>query len=321
MKAIHFALLGTIAAWGASSTSLNGEANTNGRTFSVALDNDTVTGTDQNYTSGFEVTWSKWGRSSYTEGARYASNVKLDIPISGRLASRGSETLSFRSIAVGQKIYTPSELSRYDYDSEDRPYAGWTYIRLSYEFASVNDRKRIAVEGGTFGPNSFAGDFQRSIHDLIGSASPNGWAHQVENQLAADLILEREKRIASRRLAGDYRFVASSTERITLGTANTNLQLGLVARLERNVATFKPRKIHYFSRAQLSAVGRDRTLSGPHPNSDRRVRKSTLVSEFEVGIEYRTQKGNLLFSIIRVGRQFEGQTSPHYYGTIRYTFW
>ncbi|MDQ8184576.1 lipid A deacylase LpxR family protein [Pelagicoccus sp. SDUM812002] len=292
-----------------------------GKLVSVQLQNDAVAGTDENYSSGLEVVISKWIRSYSSYATEYSGDEVYNPPTPGVLGFNSQHISIFNSVAVGQKIYTPSDLSETRYIPNDRPYAGWSYIRLSHERASTERRNRVAITAGTFGPNSLAGELQRSFHKLISSQEPRGWDHQIENEIAIDLTLERESRIYTRRVARDYRFTLSSSQQATLGTANTNLKLGLVASLGKGTSRSKQASTRYFSRVTASHVGRDRTLNGPLPAGYDSVRKSSIVSEFEFGLERTMKFGRLAVSVTRRSRQFEGQASSQTFGTIRYTFW
>ncbi|EDY82519.1 hypothetical protein VDG1235_2142 [Verrucomicrobiia bacterium DG1235] len=296
-------------------------AHSQGNALSVTLQNDAVAGTDHRYSSGFEFTSISW--------KRHASLAPFDAPpewfayppAPGALTRVAGDSFQFRTLAVGQKIYTPSDLSRSDYIARDRPYAGWTYVKIANEKSSAAQRSLIAIEAGTFGPNSQAGDFQRSIHKFIGSATPRGWEHQVQNKIAADLVLERENRLFSRRIPGDYRLNLSAAEQLTIGTARAHLKLDWIARLGKGNTGSRRPSIQYFSRASLSLVGRDRSLSGPLPGEFTRVAKSSLVPAFELGFEYRVGKRSLAFSLIQQGRQFKSQAGNHTFGSLRYTVW
>lgn len=286
-----------------------------GKALSLLVENDTVAGTDKHYSSGFEVAWTYWNRNV----------TPTPFPIGPTEPQLPSFFLggdySLRSFAIGQKTYTPADLTRSDYIHGDRPYAGWSYLRLSRTRATDHQRNSIAIEVGSFGTDSQAGSLQRSFHELIGSTLPRGWEHQIKNQIAADLILQREDHLLSQRVAGDYRLKMSSFEKLTLGTANTRLQLGLAANFGKGPTAANRRSLRYFSRASTTLVGRDRTLSGPLADGLARVRKSSLVSELEIGVERLLRKSSIRLSLVRQGRSFEGQDRAHTYGSLRYSFW
>lgn len=292
-----------------------------GKLVSVEVQNDAVAGTDENYTSGLEIVISKWVRAYPSYATEYSGEEVHHPPTPGILGFNSQYVSKTTSVAIGQKIYTPSDLSETRYIPNDRPYAGWSYVRFSQEQTSTEQRKRVAITAGTFGPNSLAGDLQRSFHKLISSEEPRGWDHQIGNEIAIDLTLERESRIYRRRVSSDYRFTLSSSQQATLGMANTNLKIGLVASLGKGPNRSEHASTRYFSRATAAHVGRDRALNGPLPAGYESVRKSSIVSELEFGLEHTMKFGRLAVSVTRRSRQFEGQTSPQTFGTIRYTLW
>ncbi|MDQ8201196.1 lipid A deacylase LpxR family protein [Pelagicoccus enzymogenes] len=292
-----------------------------GQFLSFTLENDAPNGTDRYYSSGIEVTWSKWQR------LLPALPFELSFPAPPPPAIRdlpnfhAGQSYSLRSIAVGQQIYTPADLSNPDYLPSDRPYAGWSYLQLSLARAWGHRRQSVAIEVGTFGPNSQADEAQSSFHKLIGSAVPQGWEHQVKNHVSADLILTRDDRLLSQRILGDYRLNLSSSQKLRLGSANSKLELGFATDFAKGTPGSDRRSIRYFSRGSISLVGRDRSLSNPYRESSTGVAKASLVPRLEAGFEYQLPKAKLSFSIVRLGKQFASQEGDHSFVSISYSLW
>ncbi|BDG01401.1 lipid A deacylase LpxR family protein [Anaeromyxobacter oryzae] len=147
--------------------------------------------------------------AQYTQGLRVSTRWESPAPLS----SRGRERLGF---AVGQNIYTPSDIRTVDLEAlrHDRPYAGWLYAAFLWELAL--DRSPLSLRAGedargdgasavgvdvafgTTGPRSGASAVQTSFHqllrDLSGDAAsppaPAGWSvYQTRNRLTADVAV------------------------------------------------------------------------------------------------------------------------------------
>ncbi|MCL9782318.1 lipid A deacylase LpxR family protein [Vibrio sp. S4M6] len=144
-------------------------------TLSVGVDNDGVFGVDRDYTSGVFI--------DYTSGGMTPSlGLK---PLS--LAVWGVSSMDKIGITLGQKIYTPTDISSSQPQINDRPYAGYLYLETNYISLSPNVAQRINLTFGTTGERSRAKESQELIHSIIGSDEPQGWQYQVDNQFAGGI--------------------------------------------------------------------------------------------------------------------------------------
>jgi hypothetical protein len=146
----------------------------------------------------------------YTQAARLTTRWDSPAPLS---SGGGRERLG---VAIGQNIYTPSDIRVTDLDAlrRDRPYAGWLYAALLWdvvredapfslrlgEDARGDGASTIGAEVafGTTGPRSAAGpvqtNFHRFLRDLNGDPAsppdPAGWdLYQTRNRLTLDIEL------------------------------------------------------------------------------------------------------------------------------------
>jgi hypothetical protein len=149
----------------------------------------------------------------YTQGARLTTRWDSPAPLS---SGGGREQLG---VAVGQNIYTPSDIRVTDLDTlrHDRPYAGWLYAAILWDLvrddapfslrlgedARGDGASTIGAEVafGTTGPRSGAGpvqtNFHRLLRDLNGSPTsppdPAGWdLYQTRNRLTFDMAIHYE---------------------------------------------------------------------------------------------------------------------------------
>jgi lipid A 3-O-deacylase len=107
------------------------------------------------------------------------------------------KTSTAYSWAIGQNIYTASDITVPDIIPGDRPYAGWLYFNLKKYSNSIKARRRISSELslGVIGPAALAGPVQKGVHKIINSPEPKGWPHQIKNSPAISYSLELEDQL------------------------------------------------------------------------------------------------------------------------------
>src|SRR5262245_58453072 len=98
--------------------------------------------------------------------------------------------------AIGQNMYTPSDITTNPPDPNDRPYGGYLYFGLLNSIKGhtlgIRDFHRFEVDLGVVGPPSLAEQTQKLVHAAIGSHRPRGWDYQIESRLAASLVYDWE---------------------------------------------------------------------------------------------------------------------------------
>ena len=139
---------------------------------SLTSDNDAPFGVDNDYTNGLFF--------SYT--TRMLSDSSRIKPLS--LSTQSFDKLEF---VLGQKMYTPDNISSSFPIANDRPYAGFLYSEMNYLTILPERMSRYNVTLGTVGENSLAQQAQRFVHDMTDSEYPNGWEFQVDEGLVANL--------------------------------------------------------------------------------------------------------------------------------------
>jgi hypothetical protein len=165
-------------------------------TFLLYWENDYFGGTDRHYTNGGKIAWltadlSDWGRE---DGWR--RSVLNALPFINRQGTQKN-----LGVALGQKMFTPRDISAPNPDPEDRPYAGWTYVEFSFLAKTSTRADTIAVQLGMVGPHSYAGDLQTWIHELIDGEVPQGWDYQLQDEFGVNVAWERKWRIYARTLS------------------------------------------------------------------------------------------------------------------------
>ena len=142
--------------------------------FSFHLENDVFALADRYYTHGVKLSW-----------------------ISPDRMSQNSDPLSRQAISLsfGQNIYTPYDIEREDLIEDDRPYAGISYFTLAVHRKKDQTMDTFEFLVGIVGPSSLAKQMQRFVHSLYRGTRPQGWHHQLKDEIVFDLVYDKKWRI------------------------------------------------------------------------------------------------------------------------------
>lgn len=323
---------------------LPGELHFSGAT--IRLDNDSITGTDRDYTHGLIIS----AESEILEN--YAFNGCLPLPL--RLhknliqyftpdwfASPRMDPAFTATVKVGQAMYTPSALERRDLIVNDRPYAGIFYaglgINQSYQKPPMDILDSQEIVLGVIGPAALAKEFQDAAHDFYGDRRFDGWSHQLHNEPAAQVTMTRKVKIRRDTglfipgFSGDYvkSFGAS------IGNIETSAKASLETRVGNNIpnnfgnslmmetssnAAAIPSGIYLFTILEAKIIWYDFSLDGNIWQSSHSVARRTFVGTGAIGLsaQIKIDGSYYRFSIMDVYRtlEFDEQESPHAYGSV-----
>jgi hypothetical protein len=144
-----------------------------------SLENDTLTGSDNNYTNGIGFTWTTANVANYDADSFVAKWTGFwdFLPLVGRNGTR-----TYASWTVGQEMNTPDDIEDPTPPEDDQPYSGVLY--LDSALYSRHDRWGHAwhLRLGVVGPASQADDVQEQFHEMIGDDKPRGWDYQLPNE-------------------------------------------------------------------------------------------------------------------------------------------
>lgn len=212
------------------------------------LENDLFTGTDQNYTSGVGLTLVSTdipGRlrpECLPAPARlHARLVQFLNPGFWAEADNPAATQNV-TLRFGQSMYTPADKSRTDLITNDRPYAGLLYLGLAWNRRrqpageqELLDTREITL--GVIGPWSLAEQSQNLVHDLRGFDRFLGWNHQLHNEPAFQLAMDRKFKAPGGVGAILPGFSADAIRSVglRLGNIETSATLGIEGRIGWNL--------------------------------------------------------------------------------------
>ncbi|OQY06023.1 MAG: hypothetical protein B6I22_06540 [Desulfobacteraceae bacterium 4572_123] len=203
------------------------------RTFSFYFENDLFADTDRHYTNGIKLSWISNDLTGY---AKSGSLPDWSLPIIRRLPFINEQGLQRNvGLSIGQNMYTPGDISSEDPLEDDRPYAGWTYFGIGLH--SKNERRldSMEIQLGIVGPDSFAEQTQKFVHELSGCQSPNDWDNQIKNELGLAVVYERKWRLLYSGTVGKSGLDLIPHLGGALGNVYTYANAGMEARIGWNI--------------------------------------------------------------------------------------
>ncbi len=148
------------------------------------FENDVFSGQDSDYTNGVRLAY----LSPETTIPHWLDAGASALPF---FASEGHKRWS---VAVGQNMYTPSDILVKAPQPDDHPYAGWTYGSVGVISDTGRTLDNLQLTLGMVGPASGAAQTQDFVHSLINSRDPQGWKYQLHNEPGIILTYERKWR-------------------------------------------------------------------------------------------------------------------------------
>ncbi|MGZ9032357.1 MAG: lipid A deacylase LpxR family protein [Burkholderiaceae bacterium] len=150
-----------------------------GGAWTLTVENDIGTGSDNNYTNGFGVTWVSKSIDTYEEQSfvRRWGQFWSFLPFVGNEGHR-----TYAAWSVAQEMHTPDDITVPNPPLDDQPYAGVLYLDNVIYSKGPRMTHAWQLRVGVVGPASQAEHVQRWIHDLVNSDEPMGWDTQLPNE-------------------------------------------------------------------------------------------------------------------------------------------
>jgi lipid A 3-O-deacylase len=292
--------------------------------FNVVIENDVFAGADRDYTNGIRFAW----LSSEENMPAWSRMVAQALP----LASAGKKRIS---VAAGQSIFTPENITLHNPTAESRPYAGWLYGSVGMVSDTGQTLDNVMLTMGVVGPLSYAEQTQVFVHRVIDSPHPEGWDHQLKNEPGVVLTYERKWR-------GLYEFSpfgmgADVTPHagVNLGNVNTDAAVGATFRLGYDLpADYGPPRIrpslpgsdffiptkklggYLFTTVGGRAVARDIFLDGNTFSNSTHVSKEILVGSLQLGAVVTYGDTRLSYTHVVMTKEYSTQQRPSQFGAL-----
>ncbi len=296
--------------------------------FNVVLENDIFAGTDRDYTNGIRFAW--------LSSEEYMPDLVRKIARVLPLASDGKKRVS---VAAGQSMFAPEDLSRRGLIVGDHPYAGWLYGSVGMVSDTGKSLDNVMLTVGVVGPLSHAEQTQKFVHRVISSPHPMGWDNQLKNEPGAVLTYERKWR-------GMYQFSpfglgADVTPHVgvNLGNINTDASVGATFRLGYDLPAdygaprirpslagsdfFIPTKEvggYLFATIEERAVGRNIFLDGNTFADSPSVDKKYLVNSVQVGGVITYGEARLSYTQVFMSKEYRTQQHASEFGVVSLSY-
>lgn len=127
----------------------------------VKIDNDKFVLIDRYYTSGIFVTYKK--------------DLKKNF-----LFTKNSDNKIQLNFTLGNEVYTPKDLSSFDVNDFDRPFAGWLFGKVEIGKIKQRSASFVTLETGITGKESLSGKLQVWFHDVLGLDNFTSWTDEIK---------------------------------------------------------------------------------------------------------------------------------------------
>ena len=300
-------------------------------TVSLLFENDLFYKTDRDYTNGAQAAWT----SAPEDTPNWAVDTARLLPF---FEQSGEVRASY---ALGQNIYTPSNLSAPNPPLDQRPYAGFSYA--SFGLIDESDDKsrldQIELQVGVIGPMSGAEEVQKFVHRLIHDRIPQGWHYQLRDEPGIVLTYERNVKILPRLTEGPIGFDVEPDFGGAIGNVYDYVSAGAMARIGFNLPDdygpvriepslpgsnfFEPRSglgAYIFAGIDGRAIARNLFLDGNTFESSRSVDKIPFVGDAQLGAAVAFRAFRLTFTHVFRSKEYKTQRAADQFGAINLSF-
>jgi hypothetical protein len=203
-----------------------------GDALTMTLENDILTGSDNNYTNGVGFTWVSGDLANYDNDrtvSRWADFWSF-LPFVGDEGYR-----TFASWTLAQEMHTPDDISIPDPPVTDQPYAGIMYVDSVLYSRSRRHAYAWELKLGMVGPSTHADDVQKAIHDLVGGDEPMGWHTQLPDEPIINVGLTSAYLWKEGDVGDSARWRLVPVGDVGLGTYFTGIGLGMYGEIGWNL--------------------------------------------------------------------------------------
>lgn len=143
---------------------------------------------------------------------------------------------NYISFNIAHQMYTPQDFENPNLIKDDRPYAGYLYFLTALHQSKNDTLKSLTLQVGVVGPSAGMQKVQELIHSLIGSPAPQGWEHQLKDELIFQINYAQKKYYDLDNIF-KYGYNASIVPQfgVELGNASTKVYTSALFRWGKNV--------------------------------------------------------------------------------------
>ncbi|TVP77452.1 MAG: DUF2219 family protein [Puniceicoccaceae bacterium] len=316
---------------------------------SVQWDNDMLTGTDEGYTNGARIAFTR-ALSPDSEEHNALQNALRRLTGAGAdsriddFRFPGTGELRFQyGLGLSQLMFTPKDPDALTPPPGERPYAAWSGFEFSLQVSAAESASTATLSIGSTGNPSYGQDLQNWIHKNV-SDSPifQGWDSQAPTQLTLNLHLDHKRRIQFLDATADWplQFDGFTEWGTSLGNLRTDIYAGTHLRAGWNLpnshltprvqlGSFTETLFHHEPRngGKLALYGftglrgygvlHDITLDGPlWRDWDESVGSKPWQGEWTFGVAAKYDRMEISLSHSIRSDEFDGQSNRSRYGSV-----
>lgn len=297
--------------------------------FSASLENDIFSGTDKHYTNGVRFAFLS-AENNVPDWIKSAVNY---LPVVSNDAHRRWH------FSMGQSMFTPKDITNPSFQPNDRPYAGWLYGSVGVISDTGKRLDNVQLTLGMVGPASGAEHTQRFVHKVIDSPKPEGWDHQLRNEVGVNLVMERKWRGIYELSPFGWAVDVTPSLGASIGNVYTHASTGAVFRFGYDLPSdygpplirpslpgsdfFIPQKDfgwYLFAGVEGRAVARNIFLDGNTFKDSHSVDKFPLVGGIQGGIAFTIYDTRIAYTHMIRTKEFHGQDKNDEFGAITVSF-
>lgn len=298
-------------------------------TVTLLFENDLFFHTDRDYTNGVLAAYT----TAPEDTPHWAVAAAKLLPF---FAANGRVRTSY---ALGQNIYTPTNISLPNPPLNERPYAGYLYGALGLVAENDTRLDQLQLQLGVVGPASLAEQTQKFVHKIVHATHPEGWDTQLSNEPGLVLIYERSWRtLASGKMFG-FSFDIDPHVGGAVGNVYDYVNAGAMARIGFDLPDdYGPTRIdpglpgsnfyepesgfgwYLFAGVDGRAIGRNLFLDGNSFVHSRSVAKLPLVGDLQFGLAVSIARVRIAFTHIFRTKEYHTQPGVDQFGAVSVSF-
>jgi lipid A 3-O-deacylase len=300
-------------------------------TVSLLFENDLFYKTDRDYSNGVQAAWT----SPPEDTPGWAVSTARILPF---FEQEGEVRASY---ALGQNMYTPSNLAAPNPPADQRPYAGFLYASLGLIDENIDKSRldQIELQIGVIGPMSLAEETQKFIHRAINDRIPQGWHYQLRGEPGVILSYDRSVKVFPRLTEGPIGFDVEPDFGGAIGNVYDYASAGAMARVGFNLPDdygpvriepslpgsnfFEPQSAlgaYIFAGVEGRAIARNLFLDGNSFETSRHVEKIPFVGDAQLGAAIAFRAFRLTFTHVFRSKEYKTQTAADQFGAINLSF-
>lgn len=299
-------------------------------TLTLILENDLFYNLDRHYTNGVQAVWT----TARDEVPDWTRNWARLVPF---FAQDGHVRAVF---ALGQNMYTPSDIETRDPPLTERPYAGWLHGSAGLINETNRRMDQLQLTLGMVGPASLAEPAQKIVHRLTDAPRPQGWDTQLKNEPGLVITYQRSWRYDLLESTG---FGVDVMPHVggAVGNIATYADVGFMFRAGWQLpADFGPARIqpslpgsgffepdarhpvglYTFLGFSGRAVARNIFLDGNTFRDSRSVDRKVWVADVQAGLAVNVYNARITYTHVFRTREFASQKEGDEYGAVAVTW-